>query len=260
MPRNSSGVYSYPPGTIVNTGDTVLVSQHNPFVRDVAQALTNSLDRNGAGGMNANLNMSGNRVVNIANGVNDGDAVSMRQLNAASSVPIGAVIDYWGSNVPQGYMLCDGREVSRSTYPELFAAIGTNAGAGNGSTTFNLPDYRDVVSVGRGNMGGTVRGLLSNFSSTVLGALFGAQDVTLTEAQMPEHNHSINDPGHRHNITNGSVLAGGGAFPNVGGGYGSVDANVSTNTTGITINNRGGDQPHPNVQPTIVCNKIIRYN
>lgn len=58
----------------------------------------------------------------------------------ASGVPAGTIITYAGNNVPVGYLVCNGSAVSRETYANLFAAIGTIYGAGNGSSTFNLPD------------------------------------------------------------------------------------------------------------------------
>ena len=57
-------------------------------------------------------------------------------------MPPGTIVGYGGETPPDGWLLCDGSEVSRSKYPELFAAIGTLHGEGDGQTTFNLPDYR----------------------------------------------------------------------------------------------------------------------
>lgn len=57
-----------------------------------------------------------------------------------SGVPAGTIITYAGNKAPTGYLVCDGSAVSRDTYANLFAAIGTIYGAGNGSSTFNLPD------------------------------------------------------------------------------------------------------------------------
>lgn len=65
---------------------------------------------------------------------------SMR-AKVADSTPPGMVVAYAGPNVPSGWLLCDGAYVSRTTYSALFAAIGTVYGAGDGTTTFNLPDY-----------------------------------------------------------------------------------------------------------------------
>lgn len=69
------------------------------------------------------------------------------------SIHPGMEIPYNGTNVPPGYLLCDGSQVSRTTYAALFAAIGTAHGSGNGTTTFHLPDSRGRVHRGADNMG-----------------------------------------------------------------------------------------------------------
>lgn len=76
--------------------------------------------------------------------VNDA-AVTLAKLAsdvAASLVPAGSVMSYVGTSAPTGWLMCDGSAVSRVTYAALFAVIGTSHGSGDGSTTFNLPDYR----------------------------------------------------------------------------------------------------------------------
>lgn len=64
--------------------------------------------------------------------------------------PIGSIIPFSSSTIPSGYLLCNGQEVSRTVYSELFAAIGTAFGVGDGTTTFNVPDLRECVMVGAG--------------------------------------------------------------------------------------------------------------
>lgn len=71
-------------------------------------------------------------------------------LPQQSTPPPGTIAGYAGPTAPAGWLPADGREVSRLQYPELFAAISTTYGAGNLSTTFNLPDFRGRVLVGRG--------------------------------------------------------------------------------------------------------------
>ena len=67
-------------------------------------------------------------------------------------LPAGVVFQYAGTTDPYGYLICDGREVLKSEYPALFAAIGTSHGIGNGTTTFNIPDHRYLVPRGRGGV------------------------------------------------------------------------------------------------------------
>ncbi|MEM7179569.1 MAG: phage tail protein [Spirochaetota bacterium] len=65
-------------------------------------------------------------------------------------VPVGTTLPYAGSSAPTGFLLCDGSAVSRTTYADLFAILGTTWGSGDGSTTFNLPDARAAVPAGAG--------------------------------------------------------------------------------------------------------------
>lgn len=67
--------------------------------------------------------------------------------------PTGVLQDFAGNNAPDGWLLCDGSEVSRTEYAALFAVIGTTYGVGDGSTTFNLPDERGMFRRGLDNMG-----------------------------------------------------------------------------------------------------------
>jgi len=92
--------------------------------------------------------------------------------------PPGILADFAGTAVPAGWLACDGSAVSRTTYAELFNAIGETWGAGDGSTTFNVPDFRRRVAVGSG---GTGSGTLGN----AVGNTGGAETVTLTVAQLP---------------------------------------------------------------------------
>lgn len=104
---------------------------------------TNCLSWGGGGAANLTLggNMSGgssHKLVNMADGTAAQDYVTKSQLDASGL--IGEVKYFAGTSVPSGYLLCDGAAVSRTTYADLFAAIGTTHGSGDGSTTFNLPD------------------------------------------------------------------------------------------------------------------------
>ena len=80
-------------------------------------------------------------------------------------VPIGAIMPYVGSTAPSGYLMCNGQAVSRTTYSALFSVCGTQYGEGDGSTTFNLPDYTDRVAQGLGT-GYLTAGLPSLMLST----------------------------------------------------------------------------------------------
>lgn len=103
-------------------------------------------------------------ILSVLNGHIDEDnledgAVIVSKLATAvanSLVPVGSILPYGGSSSPNSdWLLCYGQAVSRSTYSTLFAVLGTAYGVGDGSTTFNLPDLRGRVPVGKDNMGGS---------------------------------------------------------------------------------------------------------
>lgn len=110
MPVDSNGNYSLPPGYLAVTGQTILASQHNPPLQDIAAALSQVLYRSGVAPMNANLNMSGFKVTNAAEGVADGDYVTMSQLAeviasvTAGTVPTGTVAGFRMTAAPSGWV------------------------------------------------------------------------------------------------------------------------------------------------------------
>lgn len=85
-------------------------------------------------------------------------------------IPTGVILPFGGSTVPEGFLLCNGAAISRTTYAKLFAAIGTLYGAGDGATTFNLPDMRDRFAEGAGgtySVGTAVEAGLPNIIGSV---------------------------------------------------------------------------------------------
>lgn len=211
MPRGPSGIYSLPPGYEAITGQTIQASQHNPPLEDIASALTGSLPRNGSGPMLAPLPMGGNRVTNLGAGIDNGDAVSKSQMDTAIAAaivatgfvppPPGLVGTYAGAVVPTGWLECNGSAISRTTYAALFTAIGTRYGAGDGTTTFNLPELR-----------GEFLRSWDNGRGLDPGRALGSTQVQ----DIQSHSHGVNDPGHQHSVTDsgtGVTTTGGGVFP-----------------------------------------------
>lgn len=175
-------------------------------------------------------------------------------------VPVGAIMDFAGASAPNGWLFCYGQAIARTTYSALFAALGTTYGAGDGSTTFNLPDYRGRVLAGKDDMGGSSADRLTNQAGGVngdsLGATGGSETHTLTAAQAPAFTGQTlsraNTLGFDSSIvTLFTATAGGSSFYAIN----AAQPAASLNVTG-TINS-GGGSAHNNVQPTIVANKII---
>lgn len=263
MPRDSQGGYSLPSGTLVSTGDTILASQHNPAMSDIAQALGNSLDRNGSGGMRAPLNMGGNPVQNAASGSSDSDVATVGQVRASGKF-IGEIFDFAGASPPAGSVLCYGQALSRTEYADLFTAIGTVWGVGDGSTTFNVPDLRGRVRAGKDDMGGAAANRLTTpVDGDALGSTGGVESITLTTAQMPTHSHG-NTTGsagaHTHNVN--AFLAGSGGFQSGAAlQSGNLGAGIETATAGAhthSIAAEGDGQSHSNVQPTAIVLTCIK--
>jgi microcystin-dependent protein len=126
------------------------------------------------------------------------------------AVPIGAIFPYAGGTTPDGYLLCDGSEVERSKFGDLFDIIGvTFNGAAPlvGVGTFRLPDLRGRFALGRDNMdnagtvpsstgpyvdaGGGFAGRVPDVQATILGGSAGLSSVPLTLANLPEHSHTL---------------------------------------------------------------------
>lgn len=179
-------------------------------------------------------------------------------------VPLAASMDYWGSATPSSaFAFLMGQAISRTTYAALFALIGTTYGAGDGSTTFNLPDKRGRGSAGFDPGNATGRLNTGGLSAAILGSSGGEQQHTLTIAEIPAHTHvnSLSDPGHAHTqiVSNSGAAPG---YPVNGNGSGVLTGTIQTAsaTTGVTLTNasQGGGGAHNIIGPTIVCNSVMR--
>jgi microcystin-dependent protein len=113
------------------------------------------------------------------------ETVIVRDLLSGNGRHVGEIELYAGATAPDGFFICDGAAVSRTTYAALFSVVGTIYGVGDGSTSFNLPDLRTRFPVGS-QVGGDYD----------LGDIGGEESVILTAAQMPLHTHT--GPAHTH--------------------------------------------------------------
>lgn len=165
------------------------------------------------------------------------------------TLPSGLIFPYGGVTLPTGYLFCYGQAISRTTYADLFTAISTTYGVGNGSTTFNLPDLRGRVVAGQDDMGGSSANRLTNqtggLNGDTLGDTGGSETHTLTEAQLPAHSH-------------GNVVT------NVSANTSTIFASSNDRTAVTSISqsksatSTGSGSAHNNVQPTIILNYIIK--
>lgn len=106
---------------------------------------------------------------------------------------VGSILPYTGSTVPDGFLECDGRAISRSDYSDLFEVIGTTFGAGDGSTTFNLPNLSGKVALGVGD-------------GYAIGSEGGSETHSLISSELAEHSHEV--PSHTHDNTIAASIAG----------------------------------------------------
>lgn len=180
----------------------------------------------------------------------DQDASQIAGASAAL-VPSGVVLPYSGVSAPSGWLFCFGQAVSRTVYANLFSALSTTYGTGDGSTTFNLPDMRGRVAAGRDDMGGSAVSRITSGGAgivgTTLGASGGAETHALTTAQLASHSHFVKD------VPTGAAGATA-LYPAAGS---TRDRGTPTNTT-IDTATAGSGSAHQNTQPTIILNYIIK--
>lgn len=220
----------------------------------------------------------------------EGAGVYQRHPLGASAllVPPGSVSAYAGINVPGGWLYCDGSAIDRTIYADLFAAIGSTYGNGDGETTFNIPNLRGRNIIGLNS---------SETDFDALGETGGEKRHTLTVDEMPAHTHTITDPGHAHGITDPSHAHGvtdpghAHSYTNQVGdqnvntlttqstaadevdygqttGTSTTGVTVNAATTGVTVNtgltginitnSTGGSQSHNVLDPYMALRYIIK--
>ena len=143
-------------------------------------------------------------------------------LTGIEGIPTATIVPWSDSSIPSGFLECNGAAVSRSTYSALFAIIGATYGAGDGATTFNLPDFQDNVPMGKS---GTKALASTGGANTVAssGNVGGSTaNATLTEGQLASHQHSFSTTNPASPVQGANVAAG---FPSSAG-------TKNTNNTG----------------------------
>ena len=153
---------------------------------------------------------------------------------SGASEPVGSIILWGGDSVPANYLPCVGSAVSRTEYSDLFSVIGTQFGEGDGSTTFNLPDFSGLAPVG-------IDSSDTNFNA--IGKIYGEKTHVLTLQEMPSHQHTISNYSSSGRDTD----------------YYTVEAlDKKGYTANILTNKEGGDQAHNNIQPSIAMKFYIK--
>ena len=112
-------------------------------------------------------------------------------LTGIEGIPTATIVPWSSASVPSGFLECNGAAVSRSTYSALFAIISTTYGAGDGASTFNLPDMQDNVAMGKS---GTKALASTGGANTVAasGTVGGSTaNATLSTSQLASHSHTV---------------------------------------------------------------------
>lgn len=307
MARNGSGTYTVPNSFV--SGTAITAAAHNQNWSDIASEITNSIAADGqtpitgalkgangsvalpayafasdtdsglyrAGANNPAIAAGGTKILDIttsgATVTGTADATTVKQ-GGFTLLPPGVFFPYAGATLPDGYLWCNGEAVSRATYAALFTAIGTTFGAGDSSTTFNLPDLCGRVAAGKDDMGGiSSKNRLTNQTGGLNGDTLGATGGNETNNQVITHTHGagsliadsatvIIDILRRAFATSGASDNQRLSFGNDGG----VTGTFSTNATGAHTHTVSGSTAAPSgavsafniVQPTIVSNYIIK--
>lgn len=287
MPRDANGVYSLPEIYRAVTGTTIIAAQHNGPLEDIQQALTDSLPRSGVAPMTGPLKLAdgdaaspalrfnsvtGRGLFKTTDGIGfavGGQKVVEITANGLIGLPIGTPIPVLDDTLPGLCIWADGRNVSRTTYAALFAKWAAKYGAGDGSTTFGMPDLRGRALAGRDNLGGTDASRLASVPAVsgdrlTTGGILGAAQHTLLLSQIPWHNHagattSAGLHNHGYYDRSGDQQVGGGGALLAWSGL-PYDTYRGTDYAGDHVHGiygEGDGGAHNNVQPTMLCNFAI---
>jgi microcystin-dependent protein len=208
--------------------------------------------------------------VPVGSAVNPGGSQGVQGIQGiVGSEDVGSIKAWPSVTPPVSWMIADGSAISRATYPDLWALLGTTFGSGDGSTTFNLPDLRSKMIVGQGQGTG--------LTNRALAALGGEETHTHSIAELPAHNHAINinESPHNHlqnahnHVAYGSLIgppAGSTAYQIAGSGtafgIGNTTATNIAASTGITATsvNTGSGTPFNVMAPFLVLVYVIKVS
>jgi len=294
MPSDANGVYSLPTGYLAVTGETILASQHNPPLEDLAASMSQRVMATGAKPFTGPVKFADGIVsapsITFSSATStgvykttDGLGVSVGGIMVAEFTAggirtgaryLGELIPFTGLTAQALTVLVYGQTLSRTTYAALWAFAQTEIAAGNtfynngnGSTTFGIGDMRGRVPAGKDNMGGSAANRLTattmSPNSTTLGAANGGltgETYTLVTLNLPPYTPSGSvSSGLGGSFTKG-ILQGGVTPPltNVGGAAsGGQIGDISVSSTFTGTAQGGTSTPMPVVQPTIITNYLL---
>jgi microcystin-dependent protein len=270
VPLAGGLIYTYTAGgttpLVTYTSSTGLTAHSNPIVLDAAGRINEIWIPEGTSfkfivktstnvliGSFDNLFPIASLPVSIYNGGTGATTAAQARTNLGLStllIPSGTIAMWPTATPPTDWLLCNGAAVSRTTYSTLFVLFGTTFGAGNGSTTFNLPDYRNRMPYGAGTV--------------AIGATGGSADsIVVSHTHVATSVSTVTDPGHLHTFTNVDV-AGGSTGPIFGSSNSYSTQSTNSAVTGVTVAtattnaSAGASGTGANLPPYLGINFIIK--
>lgn len=171
--------------------------------------------------------------------INNNGVIQELKIKASDTLPVGSIVSFAGTVAPSGWIICDGSAISRSTYSQLFDKIGTLYGDGDGVNTFNLPNLKGKVLVGKD---------IDDNDFIEVGKTGGEKTHTLTVSEMPSHNHN----------TDAIIYTDNNAAVQIPSGVASGWPKPRS-TPLYATKSSGGGSAHNNLQPYLTVNYIIKY-